>query len=42
MNTKKLMSLLTALLLAASLCALTGVACAQEEEVELVVFAAAP
>lgn len=41
MNTKKLMSLLTALLLAASLCALTGVACAQEEEVELVVFAAA-
>ena len=41
MNTKKLISLLTALLLAASLCALTGVACAQEEEVELVVFAAA-
>ena len=41
MNTKKLMSLLTALLLAASLCALSGVACAQEEEVELVVFAAA-
>lgn len=41
MNTKKLISLLTALLLAASLCALSGVACAQEEEVELVVFAAA-
>ena len=41
MNTKKLISLLTALLLAASLCALTGVACAQEEEVDLVVFAAA-
>ena len=41
MNTKKLISLLPALLLAASLCALTGVACAQEEEVELVVFAAA-
>ena len=41
MNTKKLMSLVTALLLAAILCAQAGVAFAQEESVELVVFAAA-